>query len=121
MSRGLFNRRCSRLRDAHGQPAIDGHGLAGDVFICDEGENEIGDLFGGPLPVEGDAVIKVQAQLLLAHGGVEAGSDDARSDAIDANVVVREFTGECAGDLGQGSFCRLVGDIGHDTPDPGGG
>ncbi len=70
--------------------------------------------------MERNSVVKVKALLFFTHGGMESGADDARSDAVDSDIVVGKFAREGSGELGQSALGDLVSHVGDDPANSGG-
>src|SRR5439155_17556704 len=85
--------------DPHGQTAVDAEGLPGEIVVGHQFGNETGDLFGRAFAVKRNALFEIQLLLLLAHGRVKAGADDAWGHAVHADVGLGTLARQRAGEL----------------------
>ena len=71
--------------------------------------------------MEGNALFEIQLLLLLAHGRVKTGADDAWGHAVHADVGLGTLARQRAGELWQRPLGHLVSDVAGQRAQTGGG
>ena len=97
-------RALQRLSDPHRQAAVDGEGLAGEVVVGHDFGDQCGNLFGRPFPVQWNPLVQILLLLFRRHVVVETRADDARGNAVDADVVVGHFAHSALANCGKAPF-----------------
>src|SRR4030042_6392173 len=75
-------------RYSHGQPAVDGDDLAGDIIVLHQEDDRLRHLFRLPDAVEQDSVLHGMLQELRRGSGVGVPFGDPWRHAVHAHVVV---------------------------------